>query len=121
MTRHLRRWLNDAALRKLGGTYEGIVQAVSEETIRNRFTLTKQIEPVISFDDGWRVVPNITMRRTLIELLGPDTDAWIGERLIVFRQRLEFHDPDTGRTRERWEKRVRKPLEQIQRAAGGSR
>lgn len=120
MTRHLRRWLNDTALRKFGGTYEGIIADVVEEPIRNRFTWVKQTEPVIVFEDGWRVIPNITMRKTLIEFWGANTEDWIGQRLEVFRHRIEFHDPETGVLKDRWEKRVRR-FEQGLRQVAGSR
>jgi hypothetical protein len=104
----------------MGGTHEGVIEDVVEEPIRNRFTWVKQTEPVIVFTDGWRVIPNITMRKTLIEFWGPNTEDWIGQRLEVFRHRVEFHDLETGGSKERWEKRVRRPLGQV-RVAGGLR
>jgi hypothetical protein len=104
MSRHLKRWLNDEALAALSGVYEGAIDAVVEETVTNRFKRNedgspiKCTEPVICFRDGWRLIPNLGARRALIQLLGPDTDAWIGRRLVVTRVRME--------NSARWEKRV---------------
>lgn len=82
MGRHLHRWLNDKALsQQFGDVYEGRIAAVGEQVIRNRFTAQKQLEPVIRFDDHWCLIPNISQRRALIELWGPETDDWIGRRL----------------------------------------
>jgi len=110
MTRHLRRWLNDKALSDLGDTFEGRIATVTEEVIRNRFTSAKQIEPVITFEDGWRLLPNIGQRRALIEFFGPDSDDWIGQRLVVFRHYTQRTDTRTGLVREVWEKRVKLPV-----------
>jgi hypothetical protein len=109
MSRHLRRWLNDKALRDLGDTYEGRIASVTEETIRNRFTAQKQLEPVVTFEDGWKLVPNLTQRRTLIEFFGHETDDWIGQRLIVFRHYTQKTDTKTGLVRESWQKSVKLP------------
>lgn len=109
MSRHLRRWLNDNALRELGDSYDGVIASVTEETIRNRFTSQKQLEPVVTFEDGWRLLPNINQRRALIQFFGPDTTDWIGQRLVVYRHRIKRTDDKTGIERESWEKRVRLP------------
>src|SRR5689334_6954606 len=107
MTKHLRRWLNDEALREMGDSYEGRISNVVEERIRNRFTTAKQFEPVIHFEDGWKLIPNIGQRRVLCELWGPETDDWIGRRLQVYRHRKERTDGATGRVDVKYEKRVR--------------
>jgi hypothetical protein len=110
MTRHLRRWLNDKALNEnFDGEYEGRIGDVTEETIRNRFTGQKQLEPVVIFEDGWRLLPNINQRRALIELMGADTEVWIGRRLCVFRHCTQKTDTETGLVKQTWEKRVRLP------------
>jgi len=106
MSRHLRRWLNGTALRKMNDRYEGLIGEVLEERLRNRFTATKELQPVIVFDDGWRLVPNIGMRRALIEFFGPDSEDWIGNRVVVFQHRVEQVDPATGEAREVWQKAV---------------
>ena len=109
MRRHLRRWLDNAVLRELGDRYEGIIANVVERTLRNRFTCTRELQPVIEFEDGLRLVPNITMRRTLIEFFGADTEGWIGRRVVVYRHRVERTDPDSGKVLERFEKRAMRP------------
>jgi hypothetical protein len=108
MRRHLRRWLNDAALREMHDRYEGRITSATEELIRNRFTAEKQLEPVISFDDGFRMIPNVGQRRQLIEFWGANTEDWIGRTLIVFRHRVERKDAN-GDTVERWQKSVMLP------------
>ena len=108
MRKHLHRWLNDEALRELGDEYEGKIASVTEEVIRNRFTAQRQLEPIIAFQDGWRLCPNITQRRALVEMFeSSNTDEWIGQRLIVFRHRISKVDPKTGVVKEKFEKRVR--------------
>jgi hypothetical protein len=113
MRRHLRRWLNDAELQRLGDRHEGTIASVTEEEIRNRFTATRQFEPVITFEDGWRVVPNISMRRALVEALGPETDSWIGRRIVVHRHAVDRTDEKTGTTKRRWQKRVYFPEQAV--------
>ena len=111
MTRHLRRWLNDKALSEhFNDSYEGRIDAVTEEVIRNRFTGTKQLEPVVIFDDGWRLLPNINQRRALIEFFGPETEEWIGCRLGVYRHCIQRPDAKIGLVKQTWEKRVRLPV-----------
>lgn len=110
MTRHLRRWLNDKTLREKGDVYEGRIADVAEEQVRNKFKGTRQLEPVITFEDGWRLLPNITQRRALIELFGPDTEDWIGQPLVVFRHYTQTINPKTGLVREAWQKAVKRPL-----------
>src|SRR3954453_16180265 len=73
MKRYLRRWLNDAELRKRpNDRYEGVISEVLEERLKNKFTGTNEPQPVIVFEDGYRLVPNIGMRQGLIEFWGSD-------------------------------------------------
>jgi hypothetical protein len=117
MTRHLRRWLNDKALsEQFGDTYEGRIADVVEQTIRNRFTAEKQLEPVIRFEDGWCLIPNISQRRALVAMWGSETNDWVGRRLQVYRHRKERTDEATGRLRVTYEKRVRLPISELERA-----
>jgi hypothetical protein len=109
MSRHIPRWLNDSELQRLDDRYEGIISAVHLQELRNRFTYVKNLQPVIVFEDGYQVVPNLSMRRALIEFWGDDTDDYIGRRLIVYRNRVERVDRKTGEVREKWEKRVMLP------------
>ena len=113
MTRHLRRWLNDKVLREMGDTYQGRIVAVAEETIRNKFTAQRQLEPVITFEDGWRLLPNISQRRALIEMFGPETNDWIGCELVVYRHYIPKIDSKTGLTKDTYEKCVRLPIPSI--------
>jgi hypothetical protein len=106
MTRHLRRWLNDKELKQMGGRYEGVVVAIREEKVRNRFTAQQEVQPVIKFDDGWLLIPNLGMRRALIEIFGAETNNWIGHRISVCRRRVERRDRLTGEVREKFEKFV---------------
>ncbi len=110
MTVHLRRWLNDKALTEMGDRYEGRIEDVVEQQIRNRFTAQKQLEPVIVFEDGWKLIPNISQRRALCEFWGPETDDWAGRVLVVYRHRQERVDAATGRSRVTYEKRVMLPV-----------
>ena len=105
MRRHLKRWLDNSELLKTGGSYDGIIADVVEETVRNRYTAQRQIEPVIVFTDGWRLIPNIGMRRALVEMLGEETDDWVGVRIRVFLRRVVPKNGD-GETREKYNKFV---------------
>jgi hypothetical protein len=109
MRRHLRRWLNDTELIRRGGRYEGIIENVLEETVRNRFTAQREQVPVIVFADGWRIIPNLSMRTELIEIFGPQSDEWLGRRLTIFRRRIEQRDRTTGEIRERFQKAIYVP------------
>ena len=62
MTRHLQRWLSLKDLEKFGDRYDGVIADVVESTLRNPFTKQREVQPVIVFEDGWRLVPNIAMR-----------------------------------------------------------
>lgn len=101
MTRHLKRWLNDAALEGRGGTYQGVIGSVTEEVVRNRFSAQRELQPVIGFTDGWRLIPNLGMRRALIEILGAESDNWIGRTLTVTRRQVDRIDKSTGLVRGR--------------------
>ncbi len=104
MRRHLKRWLNDADLRNMGGSYEGTISAVVEEETRNRFTTQRTVQPVIVFTDGYRIVPNIGMRRTLVESYGAETDSWVDKRIRVFRRPMTRRD--SVKAQSRFEKAV---------------
>lgn len=110
MSRHLRRWLNDKALAEnFGDTYEGRIAIVTEQIIRNRFTGQKQLEPVVQFEDGWMLVPNLSQRRALINMFGVETDDWIGEVIAVCRVCITKNDAKTGLTKQSWQKVVKLP------------
>jgi hypothetical protein len=107
MSRHLRRWLNDAELaRREHGAYEGTIADVVEEVVRNPYTTRQEEVPVVVFADGWRLVPNFGMRAQLVAMFGAETDAWRGKRIRVFRRRTERTNKTTGETREVFVKTV---------------
>jgi hypothetical protein len=89
-------WLNDTELTRLGGTFAGTIKSVAEQEVRNRFTGEDEKQPVIRFADGHRLVPNLTMRQTLIALFGHETSGWHGRRVQVFRRAVECVDKKTG-------------------------
>ena len=103
--RHLKRWLNDGELQEMGGSYEGTIADVVEEQVRNRFTTRREVQPVIVFYDGWRLIPNIGMRRALVEMFGPETNDWVDRRIRVFRRRM-VQEKAGGEVPERYEKAV---------------
>lgn len=109
MSRHLKKWLNDQALRELGDVFDGRIVDVVEETIRNRYTAQKTLEPVIVFEDGWRLIPNLTQRTVLVKLFGSDSEDWIGRRVRIFRFAKEHTDKSTGLVKITYEKRVTLP------------
>ena len=80
-------WINNTELRVRGGRYVGVVANVTAQEVRNPYAKSgepkKQVQPVIQFDDGCRLIPNVPMRRELKEHLGGDTDLWIGAQLVV--------------------------------------
>jgi len=99
MTKHLRRWLNEASFRDMGGAYDGVIQAVTEELVHNRFTGQRTLQPIIHFDDGWLLLPNLTQRKALIEIFGAETDAWVGDRIGVYLYRKPGAKRDEKRVR----------------------
>ena len=84
MRRHLKRRMNNGDLEQMGGDYKGVIGDVVMEEMRNRYTAKREEHPVIVFEDGWRIVPNIGMRQALINSLGPESDDWIGGRIRIF-------------------------------------
>ena len=109
MTRYLKQLLNDRELRRLGGRYEGTIVAVHAERMHNRFKGLTAEEPVITFHDGMRLVPNYGMRLLLIERFGAETDEWIGRTVIVVRHLVESSDRRTGEVAGRWVRRILLP------------
>src|SRR5262245_19506619 len=109
MSRHLPKWLNEAALREMGDRFEGRITDVIEQRIHNKFLEGSQLEPVSVFDSGHRLIPNNGQRKVLIDLFGTDTRDWHGRRLIVFLSAVERTDKTTGHLKVRYEKRVALP------------
>jgi hypothetical protein len=106
MTPHLHRLLTNAALEtRPNRRYEGRIRSVVEERVFNRFKYTKEnIEPLITFEDGWQWVPNTRARRVLTEAWGVETDGWIGRRMAVFLILVARTERASGRQVEKFEK-----------------
>ncbi|MEO8520555.1 MAG: hypothetical protein ABI603_04275 [Acidobacteriota bacterium] len=102
----MRTWLTNPELERRGGRYENLIASVGEETIRNRFTGTREAKPVITFSDGVKLILNVGMMRTLAAIFGDDTDTWVGHSIVVFQRRAERIDKKTGELRVRLERSV---------------
>jgi hypothetical protein len=99
-------WLNNSELQARGGHYAGEIREVIEQACVNRFARDKapQLQPVIVFADGLRLVPNLEMRRELVTRFGEETDRWKGRQLtIVWRagrtngtKHFVWHDEDNA-------------------------
>ena len=101
MRQHLKRWLANSDLQGMGGSYEGIIVDVIEEKVRNPFKAKHELNPVIVVLDGWRIVPNIGMRRDLVAHYGPETDTWEGRCIRIFlRPMTRKSSGDEGRLRQ---------------------
>jgi hypothetical protein len=111
MKRFVPCWINTDELQRIGGRYEGVIEQVFEQAVRNRFTGVKKAEPIIEFEDGYRLVPNITMRRSLMERFGTDTDLWSGERIAIELRRTSRTDP-FGVITDAWRKHLLFPDDQ---------
>lgn len=99
-------WLNVPELTRRGDAYIGVIVSVAAVTVRNPYTCRKEVKPVIEFDDGQKLLPNVGMLRTLMALYGPESDAWVGKRLRVFQvlspvQRVDKKTGEVVRTYER--------------------
>jgi len=110
MMRFLKRLLNDRELKRMdGGRYQGRIADVLAESMRNKFKGTTSDEAVIVFEDGWRLVLNWGMRLALIENFGPDSEAWLGRSIIVYRHHVDKSNIQTGEVAGRWVKRIMFP------------
>ena len=83
MRETLPRWLTNEALEERGGSYRGTVVSVAMRQVRNKFTTEDVDEPVITFMDGYKLIPNVGMRRHLMAALGHETDEWCGREITV--------------------------------------
>lgn len=104
MRKKLGKSLSGQTLHAMGDRYEGIIAAVEDKALRNRFTTRTEIEPVIEFEDGMQIVLNRGMRYELIERFGPESDDWIGKPLVVSCRRVERTDSKTGELIVAWQK-----------------
>ena len=97
MSQTLPKWLTVAALEAMGGEYVGEIASVRMMPVRNPYTRRTGDEPVITFDDAYKVVPNVGMRRGLIAAFGKETNVWLGRRITVRLQ--HFTTKNTGELR----------------------
>ncbi len=81
-------WLNNAVIEERGGSYFGTVESVTMRQVRNPYTTEVVDEPVITFTDGYRLIPNIGMRRDLMAMFGHETDDWCGREITVMLQEV---------------------------------
>jgi hypothetical protein len=105
MRRHLNRRMTNGDLEQMGGDYEGVIAEVVMEDMRNRYTSKREEHPVIVFEDGWRIVPNIGIRQALINSLKAESDDWIGGRIRIFLRPMPRKD-GSGDGPQRFEKAV---------------
>lgn len=84
----LPRWLKNEVLEELGRSYTGTVENVAMRRIRNPFTTEVVDEPVITFVDGYKLVPNVGIRRDLKDMFGHETDDWYGREITVLLQEV---------------------------------
>ena len=63
--------------------YTGTVENVAMRQVRNPYTPEVVDEPVVTFADGYKLVPNIGMRRDLMAAFGHETDDWRGREITV--------------------------------------
>ena len=98
MTRFLAPMLTVPTLQAMGGNYEGVIASVKEEMLHNRYKGQKFPEPVVSFQDGKRLVLNKTMLLACIDWFGKDSNNWTDRRIYVFLRREEKVNRETGET-----------------------
>ena len=79
----LPKWLTNEELEERGGSYTGTVENVALRQVRNKFTAEDVDEPVITFTDGYKLVPNIGMRRDLMAKFGHETGEWCDREITV--------------------------------------
>lgn len=108
MTPYLQRSLTNADLMtRQGLSYEGCVARVVPQQVFNRWKFTKdEIVPVISFEDGYHWIPNISARRTLTAAWGANTDDWVGRRMRIYLKSVVRTEAVSGRAVEKLEKHV---------------
>jgi hypothetical protein len=113
MTRFLKHLLNNRELARMGGRYEGRIAGVTAEFMRNKFKGTTGEEPVILFEDGWRLVPNYSMRQALIQTFGEESNEWIGRSIIVYLHKVEKTNVQAGEIAGRWVRRIMFPEREL--------
>lgn len=99
-------WLNVQAIVDMGGRFTDVISRVELSKMFSRHAQVERlgkvtrgaevVQPCIYFKTGYRLVPNLGMRRELINRLGDETDRWVGEELTVVIQRHQVTDERTG-------------------------
>ena len=84
MRQHINRGMTNGDLEQMDGAYAGVIADVVLEEMRNKYTAKYEKNPVIVFEDGWRLVLNFGIRRDLIDSLGSESDNWIGASIRIF-------------------------------------
>ena len=115
MSKTLPRWLTNDVLQERGGSYTGIVNNLALKPVRNKFTTETVEEPVMTFTDGYKLIPNIAMLAdseyrlvcsvaALRELVSVSLDLLCTERAAnerlrseLYRLRDEYHTVRTAR------------------------
>jgi hypothetical protein len=86
----------------MGGEFEGVIAAVTEEPIRNKYTAQKSIEPVITFEEGgYRLIPNKSALQRLIGWFGAESTNWIGGRVRIYLVEVELKNG-----RKQWQRSI---------------
>jgi hypothetical protein len=83
MTRKMGPWLTGAAVHAMGDRYDGIIAAVEEQEVRNRWTTRTSLEDVVVFGDGKRLVLSHGMRLELIARFGSESNDWLGQPISL--------------------------------------
>ena len=97
MRKTLPRQITNDELKQGGGSYTGVVCDVGMEEKWNRFTREKREQPVMTFTDGYTLVPNMGIRRGLIAKFGSESDRWCGKQVTVRLQK--FSSKSSGEVR----------------------
>ena len=108
MTTFLHRALTNAELlTREGRRYEGRILRVSADEVFNKFKFTREeLVPVISFEDGWDWIPNLSARQVLTHAWGAETDGWVSRRMAVYLVTVARTERGSGRQVEKLEKRA---------------
>lgn len=96
MRSKLGEWLTGDSLHALGDRYDGVVERVEDQQIRNKFTTKLAAQTVMVFQDGKQLVLNRKMIQILIGRWGATSEDWIGQQLAVACRPSERRDAKTG-------------------------
>jgi hypothetical protein len=97
MSKTLPKRITNDELHQRGGEYKGIVREIILKDTWSVLARQSSEQPHITFTDDYTLIPNIGMRRTLIDELGEDSDGWIGKQLTVRME--EFTSKTSGEIR----------------------